>query len=831
MSDYTIPPINNLPFNFGVGGYQTPAFNAINFRTDLRPTYNQTAELQSAISVMQLYQDTTYTYTKACRTVVIGYSTNGIQTLQLPCEYAGIRDIGSYIYVLPTSVDLGAYVGVIDTILNIISYIRTVTESTTDLPKFIRTCQPGQQDLVNIIHAFYRDSVDFSSYIKIFLGRGVEKDLPNFIRTCKPGQQDLLNAIGIFHKDTVDFSSRLTGYLGIGIEKDLSSSMYIWQASTRDLVNAIRILHKDSVDFSSRIKIYLGVEIEQELTNYIYSIPPKNLSSILNIISINNLPNTIEGVWLKGSIDLHSQVPSISFRGYTEIVSSLHSWQEVDLEGEIHPNTIVDLSSHMIAGTFGIALDILSYVKPVLPVQLSSNIYGLASKDLNTTLVSGYDQGFIHVYINSVTPIELKSRLMVYKEQRVERNLHSYVEVFYTRDLGGLLRVVTPIDLGSYINSSGKSMNLGAEIIPMIIRMSTVFQVSLLEHKNLPSLINYGCKLSGYKDLSSYIYPYMKRELKSIIVGWHFDFADNVRDLKAYINAGDVLVEDKLNIAYFNDPPAYTKLDVHYTLGDDVYKVIDSLVVAFSNKDYATLTSYVYGHPHAADLHTRINAQIQSNFTTTPEWVNPKTTEVFINIKRFEDRWTRFVDLMFTTGLQGENYYFYVSGAEYIYKVNKDQKWVLWVTGYNKDTGVMAERNSVRRKFIFNLRDYATMDHAIRDMMDRVVEYRKSDLTSTIASYLPIHANLNSTLNSIFTYRWTKNVKATIKSIQFAYYNITTSISSELYKDDIELSSLIEGKSYAPPSGDNIDFIFEAAEYTAPVIYNTMDWTWRQIED
>lgn len=741
MGDYTIPPIGNLPFDFGSGGYQIPEFDELNFSHGLRPVYSQTSDLRSAISVMQLYQDTTYTYTKACRTIVTGYGTNGIQTLQLPCEYAGIRDIGGYIYGNPPHADLGSSISVLRNFADLLSYTRAATKDS--------------------------------------------KDLNNYLHVISKDYQDLVSAIRRLDKDTADLPASVGGWIGVELEKDLASSLY--------------------------------------------SIPPIDLQGILNVIEIRNLSSNIEGVWWKGQTNLGAQIPSTSVRNSTNLINILHGYAKLDLGGEVRAMMPFDLLSSVVGGTFNNPRDLSSYLNVVSPADLSSIISGWQTVNLKATISGGFGGGDLRSYISAVPYVDLLSKLKGWQARAVAKDLNSIVEGFYFRDLGGIIRSVTPADLGAYINSRGKSEELGASIIPMTIMMSTVFKVSLLEHKDLPVLINYGCAHSDYRDLKSITYAFMKHDLKSQIIGWFGDFADNVRDLKSYINVRDFSVTDKIDVT-FAPPrvPMYTQIDVEVSAGS-VYTALSELVIGFSNSDYATLVSAIHGHFNSANLTSYINAQVQSNFTTTPEWVSPKTTEVFINLRRFEERWSRFVDLMFTSITQGENYYFYVSGDEKIYKVDRAKKWVLWVTGYDKDYDSMIERRNVRRKFIFNLSKYTSMDEAIRDMMDRVVEYRQTDLSSTIAGEFGTHTNLTSSLNAVFTYRWSKNLLSAMKVLQTGTYDMPTDITPQLYKAQLELSSLIEGKSYEPPLADGIEFIFEDAEYTAPIMYNDMDWTWEQI--
>jgi hypothetical protein len=433
----------------------------------------------------------------------------------------------------------------------------------------------------------------------------------------------------------------------------------------------------------------------------------------------------------------------------------------LDLNSIIRPNVTRDLYSALNAGYFGIIRDLPSYVTAIEPVNLNSIIHGFAIRDLPASINAVYGPNDIQATISPIPALDLKSSIAGFKALNATYNLRSVVEGYYAFDLSSSIQAITPKDLNSYINSVGKVADLGASIVPMTILMSKIFSVALLEHKDLPSFINCGCRQSGYIDLNSSLYALMKLDLQSTIIGWFGDYAKNVRDLKSYINAGDALVIDTLDIR-FNAEKPYTEVDLFINTNKNLYKVVDILTAAFSNKAYVTLGAYIYGHPVSKNLGSYINAQVQSNFNPTPEWIKPKTTEVFINLTRFEQRWQRFVDLMFTSGINGEHYYFYVPGDEKIYKVDKKQQWTLWVTGYDKDPDNMIEHINIKRKFIFNLSKYTSMDQAIKDMMSRVAEPRITNLKNTIIGILPTHAELTSEINPIVKYTWTKNLNSAI---------------------------------------------------------------------
>ena len=291
---------------------------------------------------------------------------------------------------------------------------------------------------------------------------------------------------------------------------------------------------------------------------------------------------------------------------------------------------------------------------------------------------------------------------------------------FYFKDLNSYLNCVTYKNLGGYLNSSGGTKDLTSNIIPKVIYITSIFNVSLLEHLDLSGIINTFCYGSAFKDLGAYTYALHKKDLKASIIGWYGNQTDNIKDLSSYINSGVIYVEDRLDLYYSNyTGKKYSELDVFFSSKSRI-KTLNGLDVVFTTKDFINLYSYVSGELRHSDLTSRLNSIVPSNFTTLPEWVNPKTREVFINLNRFENRVLRFVDLMFDAVGNDTMQYFYVADENKVYKSSKNRKWTIWFTGYSRRTGTLEEKYAVRRKILFNLSEYSTIDEAVRDLMTQV---------------------------------------------------------------------------------------------------------------
>jgi len=110
--------------------------------------------------------------------------------------------------------------------------------------------------------------------------------------------------------------------------------------------------------------------------------------------------------------------------------------------------------------------------------------------------------------------------------------------------------------------------------------------------------------------------------------------------------------------------------------------------------------------------------------------------------------------------------YFYVSGTQRVYKVDRSRHWTIWADGYNRTTDSMIERTNVRRKFIFKLSDYDTIDEAIRELMERAAYPTSAELGAYINGGLAPHLDLVASVFPIVKYTWVKHLSANLNIIE-----------------------------------------------------------------
>lgn len=198
------PPIGSILFNFTDSGYVAPDFLNINFTSFL----GNTSDLQAAITISQLYTDSTHTYTKSCRKIVVGYSNSSVQTITLPCLFGGIRDLFSYIQAVSNihsdfkdlSIDIFSkpfYTSDLSAIIqahalsvcDLISILNVIEQR--DLPTSIRSQRQSLYDLTASVASQKRDYADLNSSLNI-----IEiKNLPVSVRALRKSFYNLLAGI------------------------------------------------------------------------------------------------------------------------------------------------------------------------------------------------------------------------------------------------------------------------------------------------------------------------------------------------------------------------------------------------------------------------------------------------------------------------------------------------------------------------------------------------------------------------------------------------------------------------------------------------------------
>lgn len=499
----------------------------------------------------------------------------------------------------------------------------------------------------------------------------------------------------------------------------------------------------------------------QDLLGVIDAHLPSDLQAIMRVIETRDLPSNIVGEWWHSQLDLSAKFHRIWDRKYKNLQALLHGWAIIDLPSYVNAVYYYDITASIMGG---LLKDLAASIGVIPPSNMQGIIHGFAIYDLPALLNGGYGPSDLQSYINSVTPSDLAAYIGAYKGIEVPFNLSALIEGGYSIDLPAYMVSISPIDLLAYINPVLKALDLKATIIPSTIMMKRIILVPLLEHKNLNAIVNFMCFNSAYSDLSAYTYALHKMDLQAYVIGWFGSTSDNLKDLTAYINTETHVALDTVTLSYIPEIDKYTRLNLLFR-SVDTYITWDTFGVEFSNYYIKNLIASIVGVPNSTNLSASLNATWDWNFSQLPEYIKPKTHEVFINIEKLEEQWKRFVELMFDRDGREPFKYFYVDGTQKVYKVDRSRHWTIWADGYSRVDDSMIERVNVRRKFIFKMSDYTTIDEAIRDLIERAAYPISSDIGAYIDGCQDIYLDINASINSVYKYRWIKHLKAEITAV------------------------------------------------------------------
>ena len=463
--------------------------------------------------------------------------------------------------------------------------------------------------------------------------------------------------------------------------------------------------------------------------------------------------------------------------------------------------------------------------------NLPSTIHGFDTRDLTTILTGVYGPYDIQAAITGGGGYKgLFTYIKGMIGTEIPVDLPAAMEGWYTSDLSAYTKAILAADLTAYINATGKSVNLPATIIPKVIYLSTAIQVALLEHKDLKAIVNTPCFGSGHLNLLAYIRSIEKLDLKAYIIGWRVDLtADGIVDLAAYINTAEYNVEDKLTLNFVPGVNKYTQLKIGFASiagAGTGYVVFDTQRIILSGSHYKNLTATMTGILESIDLSASVTAIYDWNYTELPPSVSPKTHEVVIDFNsNWKEQWRKFVEIFFDFTGTTPYHYFYVSGADKVYRVDRNRHWTIWVKSYD-ETDSAIERRNMRHKYIFRVSQYSTVDEAIRDIIDRVSDYRRFNLGASVTGILGPHSDLVASVVPDVKYSWIKYLGASLKGggtgISFDLSGYTNAV---LFKGQNSLSASITPTDRTPPLGGDLIFNFEGSGYVPP-LYDDVDMVW-----
>ncbi len=597
------------------------------------------------------------------------------------------------------------------------------------------------------------------------------------------------NGVQIIKQDCIysgirDLSASVQGYL---ITKDLIGYIRPTISSVFDLNAFLVGKALERTDLKARIKGW-SLETEYDLIGYINSLitSTSDLDVYLRpcLPGFKELSSSIRGWSRQNKEDLNAYLKYVdsaeetlhgyiraNFPGHSDLGLSIFKiWNSVheDLSTNIHSWVIEYLNATVkFLGHLDLHANVkanyikylLANIAPVSPIDLKATLKGWGKKDLYAKIAYKRSPNDLSAIINSIDPLDLKATINGFLDISATKDLQAIISKLRWKDLSANVKLIQPLDLNAMINPVGGSSGLWAIIHPKVVYVRTILTLSYLEAKDLSATVNPLCFNSSYKDLSLNINVMHGSALNATVFG---ESGDNIRDLKAYLNTYDYYEQDFITVSAFNHPQYSTTLGLNIP-SEIKYCELDSLELSMFGKGTRPeldLNASIIGNPFEKDLRAFVRAY--SPMSHEPGGLREKLVTLKLNHNGYEE-WRRYVEITFDQHVRS---YYYFSGNQNVYREFINDQWVIQVDGFNL-TNLPAgiEKSKLNRKYIFNLKNYASIDAAIRDMIDRVTAYREKDLTGEITVEERKEKDLNASIYTKIKYKTNRKLNAAIVSV------------------------------------------------------------------
>lgn len=609
------------------------------------------------------------------------------------------------------------------------------------------------------------------------------RDLPAYIKQTYASQFDITKIVRGWGQDNLDLTETIKG----------------WKTIHKDLPFYLKQGYSDDVDIPVYLKTFYAQQ--EDLRNIVRGWSTGNVVDIINTIRIWHEDTKDIPAYLKTTIQQDLDLPTIVYKIWQhqqeDLNKMLHGWQEAQLQKIIRAFNFLDLPVAVRSTYFD---DLAGWLYAIQPVDIPADLHGWAIGDLSAHIAKGEYDGDLPTNIFGVAPKDLPVSIQVRLGLAVPKDLPVYLSGAYSEDLNLRLNIIQRFDLNAYLNSSLDFSDLTFKIYPRLIHVKHHINVSFLEHRDLAAIINFPCFSSAFRDLSSYIFVHHSKDLKFYI--WGADYS-NIVDLRCSINASDYLSADTINIKYFHDsqPMSITTLKYEHKQPIYSFNTINMWTNTFT-RDATNLAAAITGDYITRDLPVYIRAY--SNFHHRSP--NVQETFVTLKLKNNQEDFRRYVELTFNSYADK---YTYFSGNQRAYRNNRNDHWVIRVEGHELlPVGRGIEKRKVRRKYIFNLKNYESIDEAIRDMVDRVTNLKTSDLTAYIESTNDRVANLGAYVRTKRIFKSNRVLQGILKAGQTTLNNLPIILIPTLNKGQSNLTNNITAIEYVEPDAGIVDFEF-----------------------
>jgi len=616
-----------------------------------------------------------------------------------------------------------------------------------------------------------------------------------------------LDVIANFFNLSGYIKSTLYGYI------DLNESLRGWGEGTLDLQGVLKSWNREVV---KNLPVYMkqGETSQLDLSKYvdIFQSSYTDLNKLIKGWSTGNIRDLVNTVkpWYSANTDLSEYLRPTTQQTSDLILdifkiwqtkqyninAMLHGWQEMQLQKIIQVLHTKDLPAS-IRATYLNNLGVWLYA--IQPVDISANLMAWAAMNLPVYIEDGPYAGDLPKYIYGIDSVDLRARLLVRKAFEVAKDLNFRLTNLQERNLSIHLNTIQYTDLNIYLLSSRQLVDLQVKIYPKIVHIKHRINIDFLEHRDLAAVINFSCFSSMFRNLAFTIDVKQSKDLSMYIYGT--DEA-NISNLRFSINTSDYMTQNTVVSQYLNikSPTSYTTLK--YKKKSTVC-TINTISVLSANigRSYLDLSLNIDGQYIHKDLGIIIRPYINRHYES------PSVLQKFIilKLKNNQEDFRRYVELTFNSYV---NTYYYFSGNRKVYRMYRDDHWVVQVEGSKLlPVGQGFEKTKVRRKYIFNLKNYTSIDEAIRDMVDRVTQLKSVDLSAYIVGVNDRLKNLPINIFARRVYKSNRILSALIKGGTTQYRTLSSRINAVLTTATYNLSSTIIAVSYKSTVG-RADFNF-----------------------
>ena len=698
MSDYIPPSNTQMPFTFTASGYTSPT-GALLFSfvakvssslgnlgaaiQAMKPSGDK--DLSSSTQAMPLYHDETYTYVKSCPRHIIGYADGRVQIIKGPCVFGGIRDLRAFI------------IG-----LDIVSGIE-------DLPGFIKGVGSDVSEL----------SADISMHLP----------------------EDIRGIIKPIHHVVIDLPGSIYGWQKLDLyanilmhpPKDLEASIFVKRTSVADLNASIHAWHIK--DLQARVDRVFPFD----LTATLITIQPMDLSAYLKTRYAVDLPGNLRGWGIK---DLSAYIDIIFAN---DLNAEIHGRDDMfgDLRFRIKGRAIEvqRFLAACVSGVVGKDLNAIlvpvyisnlpGYVFPVLPKDISANIYAWHVSDLQGILNG---QRALWDLLASIVPNNnlrtLSATIYSKLGTSVPLNLPANIHSFRINYLTGSIGVIAAGNLQATLIPFGYSANLSSSIYPKMVRLTTMIKVATMEHRDLSAMINSFCVYTGHENLSAYVYTTYKSDLLAYIKVLKYSYKPVT--LSASIGYADTITE-------------VDKYRINFTVLESSMRTFDRYIIGFDTFGAVKyLSAYIKGILQSVSLGASIVAEEVETFNVG----KLQNVEHVVHLSYagiFETY--EVVEMAFKSLV---NDYYYSTDGGYAWKMNRLDRWILELKSYlPKNEDLRLRRRLHRGTDLYDLKRFSSIDEAMRHAIAYVTEYPQSNLGGSVYC-TGRHAFLGATISPVY---------------------------------------------------------------------------------